>query len=85
MVADSEKQAVEFQKQIEKLPTVASNGVISMAAFLDDDQTEKLRLIGEIKQEVASLQFGLPDPQPVDIENFSRTPVFALWLLGRRA
>ena len=73
MVADSEKQAVEFQKQIEKLPTVASNGVVSMAAFLDEDQTEKLKLIGEIKQEVAPLHFGTPDAQPVNIENFSRT------------
>ena len=73
VVADSEKQAVEFQKQIEKLPTVASNGVVSMAAFLDEDQTEKLKLIGEIKQEVAPLHFGTPDAQPVNIENFSRT------------
>ncbi len=73
VVADSEKQAVEFQKQIEKLPTVASNGVVSMAAFLDEDQTEKLKLIGDIKQEVAPLHFGTPDAQPVNIENFSRT------------
>ena len=32
-----------------------------------EDQTEKLRLIGEIKQEVAPLHFGAPDVQPVDI------------------
>jgi hopanoid biosynthesis associated RND transporter like protein HpnN len=73
VVADSAQQAVELQKQIEKLPTVASNGVISMAVYLDEDQTEKLKLVSQIKQEVAPLQFGLTDPQPVDIENFSRT------------
>jgi len=73
VVADSVKQAVELQKQIEKLPTVASNGVRSMAIYLDEDQTEKLKLIGEIKQEVAPLHFGTADTQPVNIENFSRT------------
>jgi hopanoid biosynthesis associated RND transporter like protein HpnN len=73
VVADSAKQAVELQEQIEKLPTVASNGVVSMAVYLDEDQTEKLKLVSQIKQEVAPLQFGLTDPAPVDIENFSRT------------
>jgi hopanoid biosynthesis associated RND transporter like protein HpnN len=73
VVADSAQQAVELQKRIQKLPTVASNGVVSMAVYLDEDQTEKLKLVGEIKQEVAPLQFGATDPVPVDIENFSRT------------
>jgi uncharacterized protein len=73
VVADSLPQAVELQKQIEKLPTVASNGVESIASFLNEDQTEKLKLIGQIKQEVAPLQFNTTDSQPVDIENFSRT------------
>jgi len=73
VVADSLAQAVELQKQIEKLPTVASNGVESIAFFLNEDQTEKLKLIGQIKQQVAPLQFGATDSQPVDVENFSRT------------
>ena len=73
VIADSLPQAVELQKKIEKLPTVASNGVQSMASFLDEDQTEKLKLIGQIKQEVAPLQFSAADLQPVNIENFSRT------------
>lgn len=73
VVADSLAQAVELQKRIEKLPTVASNGVQSMAVYLNENQTEKLKLIGQIKQEVAPLHFGTPDAQPVDIEDFSRT------------
>jgi hopanoid biosynthesis associated RND transporter like protein HpnN len=73
VIADSLPQAVELQKQIEKLPTVASNGVQSMALFLNEDQTEKLKLIGQIKQEVAPLKFNTPDLRPVNIENFSST------------
>ncbi len=73
VIADSLPQAVEFQKQIEKLPTVASNGVQSMALFLNEDQTEKLKLIGQIKQEVAPLKFSAPDVQPVNLEDFSST------------
>src|SRR5271170_4222011 len=73
VIADSLAQAVELQKQIEKLPTVASNGVQSMALFLNEDQTEKLKLIGQIKQEVAPLKFNATDLQPVNIESFSST------------
>ena len=73
VIADSLPQAVELQKKIEQLPTVATNGVQSMALFLNEDQTEKLKLISQIKQEVAPLQFGTIDSQTVNIENFSRT------------
>ena len=73
VVADSLPQAIELQKQIEKLPTVASNGVQSMALFLNEDQTEKLKLVSQIKQEVAPLKFNAPDSQPLNLENFSST------------
>ena len=76
---------LRLQKQIEKLPTVASNGVESMAIYLNENQTEKLKLIGEIKQEVAPLQFSAPDSQPVDIREFQPHAVFALRLSGRGA
>jgi uncharacterized protein len=55
------------------LPTVASNGVQSIAFFLSENQTDKLKLIGQIKQEVAPLKFGATDPGPVNIENLSST------------
>jgi len=73
VVADSLAQAVELQKQIEKLPTVASNGVQSMALYLNEDQTEKLKLIGQIKQAVTPVKFSAPDLQPVNVTNFSST------------
>ena len=73
VIADSLSQAVELQKQIEKLPTVASNGVQSMALFLNEDQTEKLKLVSQIKQEVVPLKFNTPDLQPLNLENFSST------------
>jgi hypothetical protein len=73
VIADSLPQAVELQKKIEKLPTVATNGVQSMATYLAEDQTGKLKLIGQIKQEVAPLQFNAPDLRPVNIPDLSRT------------
>src|SRR3984957_8164661 len=78
VIADSLDQAVELQKKIEKLPTVASNGVESMAVYLNENADKKLKLIGEIKQDVAPLQFNAPDLQPVDLPNFSRT-VYSLY------
>ena len=73
VIADSLPQAVEMQKKIEKLPTVATNGVQSMATYLAEDQTGKLKLIGQIKAEVAPLKFNAPDSRPVNIENLSST------------
>jgi hopanoid biosynthesis associated RND transporter like protein HpnN len=73
VVADSLPEAVALQAKIEKLPTVASNGVQSMALFLSEDQTAKLKLIGQIKQEVAPLKFNAPDLQPVKLEDLSST------------
>ena len=73
VVADSLADAVVLEEKIKKLPTVASNGVQSIAFFLNQDQTEKLKLIGQIKQDVAPLQFGAADLQPVNVPDFSRT------------
>jgi predicted RND superfamily exporter protein len=41
--------------------------------LLNPSSGEKLRLIGEIKQELAPLEFGVPDISPVDVYAFSRT------------
>ncbi len=82
VIADSAKQAVELQNQIEQLPTVAASGVQSIASFINEDQTEKLKLIGDIKQTVAPLKFNASDLQPVKIEDFSRTLYFLYGYLG---
>jgi predicted RND superfamily exporter protein len=49
------------------------SGVISMAGFLAGEQTAKLHLIGEIKQELAGIQFNEPDLRPVNIPELSLT------------
>ncbi len=71
VVAESLPDAMALEEKLEKLPTVAD--VESIAGFLNQNQNEKLRLIGEIKQEVAPLQFNVPDMKPVDVQAFSRT------------
>jgi hopanoid biosynthesis associated RND transporter like protein HpnN len=71
VVADSLDDAVALEKKIKQLPSVAD--VESMAGYLSQDQNKKLQLIGEIKSEVAPLQFNAPDMRPVDIYAFSRT------------
>jgi predicted RND superfamily exporter protein len=73
VIADSLTNAVAMEEKIKNLPTVASNGVQSIAHFLSQDQTGKLKVIGQIKQEVAPLQFGTADLTPVNVPEFSRT------------
>ena len=71
VIADSIPQAVELQKRIEKLPAVAE--VDSIAKFLAENPTNKLQLIGEIKQGLASIHFAGVDPNPVNVQELSRS------------
>jgi hopanoid biosynthesis associated RND transporter like protein HpnN len=71
VIADSITQAVALEQQITNLPSVAS--VRSMAGFLNEDQTRKLRLIGLIKQDLSALRFLPPAPGPVGLSELSRT------------
>jgi len=71
VIADSAPQAVQLERQITNLPAVAS--VETMANYLVEDPTNKLRLIGEIKREVAPLRFKEPDLRPVDLSELSLT------------
>lgn len=71
VIADTPQQAVDLERQITNLPAVAS--VQTMADYLVENPTNKLRLIGEIKRELAPLQFKKPDPAPVDIPGLSLT------------
>lgn len=63
VVADSAEQAVELEKKLAQLPAVATN--YSMANYLTEDQTEKLRLIGEIKAVIAPIRFASASPLPM--------------------
>jgi len=73
VLADSLTNAIALQKKIEKLPTVAETQPPFYKDFLNPNPAEKLRLIGEIKDEVAELKFTSPDPRPVDVNDLSRT------------
>jgi hypothetical protein len=75
VVADSLTNAIDMEKKISRLPTVADvePPVTLLEDFLNSSNAEKLKLIGEIKQELAPLQFGAPDLKPVDIYKFSAT------------
>ena len=80
VIADSVSQAAELHDQIKKLPTVAD--VDSIAKFLAANQVEKLRLIGEIKEGLAQLRFGVPDLTPVNILELSDTLYTTIGYLG---
>jgi hypothetical protein len=71
VIADTPEKAVALEEQITNLPAVAS--VVTMANYLIESPTNKLRLIGEVKQDLAPLQFKMPDTRPVDMEDFART------------
>lgn len=71
VVADSVEQAAELHDRIKKLPTVGE--VDSIAVYLMENQTEKLRLIGAIKASLAELHFAKADAAPVDISELTRT------------
>jgi hypothetical protein len=72
VIADSLTNAVDLMEKIRKLPTVADIEPPFYGDFLAD-QSEKLKLVGQIKQEIAPLQFNTPDTQPVKIYELSRT------------
>lgn len=75
VVATNLNQAIELEKKLTNLPSVAS--VESMAQFLSGDQKKKLELIGKIKDELAEINFAPLDTSPVDIWELSRI----LWSL----
>ena len=80
VVANSLTNAIDLEEQIKKLPTVADiePPVSLLNHLLKPSSSEKLRLIGEIKRELAPLEFGVPDTSPVDVFAFSRT-LFGLY------
>ncbi len=75
VVAKSKEEALELESKLTNLPTVMS--VDGMAKFLVGDQARKMQLVGEIKQEVATIEFAPVDEEPVNVDELSRT----LWSL----
>jgi hopanoid biosynthesis associated RND transporter like protein HpnN len=72
VVADNVDEAVALEKQMRALTNIVED-VESTAGYLHQQQGEKLKIISEIKETVAPLQFSPPDPQPVDIDALSST------------
>src|SRR5208282_1042687 len=75
VVADSLTNAIDLEERVKQLPTVADVEPPSslLDHLLNPSSREKLSLIGQIKQELAPLEFGVPDISPVDVYAFSRT------------
>jgi hopanoid biosynthesis associated RND transporter like protein HpnN len=76
IVADSLDDALKLEAKLTNLPTVASvdlAGIENMARYLTEDQSKKLALVSQIKQEVAEIQFAPADPSPVNVRELSQT------------
>ncbi len=74
VLTDSLEQAVAMEKRLTNLTTVAS--VDSLSSYLSEDQTSKLALVGEIKKDVAPLNFAPADPDPVNLAELRQTLTF---------
>lgn len=70
IVADSLEHAAEIESRVQALPSVASTD--SMARYLSEDQTEKLRLVREARSNLAGLRFAPVDAGPVDLTDLSQ-------------
>ena len=72
VVADSVPHAVALDKQIRKLTNVVAE-VDSVARFATGDEDRKLKLIGEVKRDLADIRFTAPDPRPANLSELSQT------------
>jgi len=77
VVADSEKQACEFEQAAEKLPSVASvdgdDKGDSIYHILTADMSAKLETVRGIKSDVSEFHFAPVDPGPVDLHDLGAT------------
>ena len=71
VIATNVEEAVAFERQLTNQPAVA--GVESITRFLAEDQTRKLGIVREIKQDICSIRFPEPDRRPVDVTDLSTT------------
>ena len=75
IVADSLEDAVRLEARLTNLPTVASvdlAGIDNMARYLTEDQSGKLEVVGQIKREVAGIQFAPEDNSPANIPDLAQ-------------
>ena len=75
VVANSLAEAKQLEARLTALPGVSS--IDSMAKFIGDDQTSKLRTVTRIKAETGTIRFAPVDRELIHAEELSRT----LWSL----
>jgi len=71
VIATNLEEAVALEERIKKLSSVTN--VDSITMFLAEDQTCKLPLVGDIKKELAPVQFAPPDRRAADLTKLSVT------------
>jgi predicted RND superfamily exporter protein len=84
VVADSLPQAVELDRRLRALPSVAS--VDSMVQYLSENPTRKLVLIGQIKAQLVGIDFADVDLDLVNLAELRQTlqTSYAYFGLGAR-
>lgn len=70
IVADSLEHAAELESRLKALPSVASTD--SMARYLSEDPTDKLKFVREARSNLAGLKFAPVDAGPVDLTDLSQ-------------
>lgn len=71
VVTDSPQKAAELERKLVALPSVAS--VDSMAHYLTEDQTRKLALIRQIKEQLVDIHFAPVDTRLVELRDLRLT------------
>src|SRR5262249_28832893 len=72
VIATNLEEALALDHQLKQLPTVASVES-TVVDLLSENQTNKLKMIGELKRDLASIRFAEPDARPVNIPELSAT------------
>ncbi len=90
VVADSLDQARQFEEKLIKVPSVASvdgsDRGEPIFAMLTGDQSNKLKLVNEIKNQVCDLRFAPATPgEPVRLHDLSATLYSTMGYLGTAA
>jgi hopanoid biosynthesis associated RND transporter like protein HpnN len=80
LIATNLEQAIALEQQVTNLPSVAS--VDSISRFLSEDQTRKLQIVADIKNDLARLNFLEPDRRTVDLTELSATLYYTFGYLG---
>jgi uncharacterized protein len=80
VVADSLEEAIDLERRLLELPTVIH--VESMSRFLGMDQTHKIDLIRQIREEASQIEFQEPDLSLVDLPNLRQSLFYTRSYLG---